>query len=130
VITWKAGPGECRGDPWDDLWEDQPWRDPCHEADLAQDAAEAAARLAKIAAELGTSTAYAGARLERFGDPAELAAEATAGPVRPIPAGLPPRRLAADPDSLVDRPLVCAERRRRLNEALTDDHPAPAKGAA
>jgi hypothetical protein len=129
VKTWTFPGGG--GDPWDDLWEDQPWRDLAIEADQEQDAAERARLVAELAAELHTNPTRAEVLLERFGHPDDLAGEATAGPVRPIPAGLPPRWIAADPAALVDRPLVCAERRRRLNEALTDDRLArPTEGAA
>lgn len=193
------------GTLWDDLWEDEPWRDYALEADRAQDEAEeerqraeqarlqaeaeharqlaaeerrqarlarrraaaaarrqaereakrrrrlaeiatqlaalAAIRLAekerrlaeiagKLAAELGTSTEYAAAYLERFGARPDPAAEQDAEPVEPIP-DLPQRPVVADPASLIDNQFVAAERRRRLNLALNDRRLVrPQEGAA
>ncbi len=117
--TWTFPVGG--GTPWDDLWQDQPWRDPAIEADLAQDAirraVEWARMLAEVAAELGRTAGYVDALFERFGPPAELAGEPGYGPVRPVPVLPPPRWLVAD-------------RRRRLNTALQDDLVSPTGGAA
>lgn len=119
------------GTLWDDLWEDEPWRDYAHEADLAQDAAEAAARLAKLAADLGTTEQRAALLLDQFGHPDDLSAEADVDLVLPIPAEPPPRKVTADPASLVDHQFICAERRRRLDRSLTDNRLArPQEGAA
>lgn len=127
MTTWRFP--ATGGTLWDDLWEDEPWRDYALEADRAQDAEEAARRLAKLAAELGVTPDRAALLIERYGWPAELAPEQDTEPDEP--ADVPPRRVVADPASLVDTQFTCAERRRRLDRSLTDGRLArPQEGAA
>lgn len=83
------------GTPWDDLEQDRPWDDPAVLADRADWLAE------------------------QFGP--VPAGEACAGPVLPVPAEPPARRIIAGPAALVDHDLVCAARRRTLDRALARD---------
>lgn len=103
--------------PWMD--PDVPWLDECAAADAAQDAAALAAEAALDAAAAVVAQ-YAGLMAERYGDPAQLAAEVGVGEVTPAPAEPPARWVAADPRSLVDHDLICRDRRRRLAVAFAD----------
>jgi hypothetical protein len=125
VITWTAGPGDRRGDPFlDDLWEDQPWRDLAHEADLAQDEAEAYA--AYLAQPSGRAERLVEVLRERWRScdlitaAVEVALEA-GPPAPPAPFCASPRRTYDDTE------LDTARRCRQLAEAL---EPLDAEGAA
>lgn len=94
VTTWTFP--ATGGTPWDDLDQDQPWDDPSAAADRF------------LRAQLID---------ERFGQLGALEAEAWRRDVWP-PASLPPHRVVADPEALIDNQVACAYRRRVLAAAL------------
>jgi hypothetical protein len=106
TFTWSPWDGGGLP-PWMDI-QDQPWFDECKAADRLQDLEWAAQ-----------------AHAERFGPPADLAAEAERRP-RPRWLAIAPPEVHA---ALSDDDITIARRRRILNNALDPDRiRLPARG--
>jgi hypothetical protein len=115
------------GTPWDDLWQDQPWRDPAHEADLEQDEAEA------YAAYLDQPEGRAERLVEVLRERWAACDLITAAVEVALEAGPPPAPalFCAELRTYDDSELTTAWRCRQLAEALQPlTETRPAKGAA